>query len=345
MIDYKKELEEIATFLPTKEYNLIINRTSWLMEQAFKQLVKDQLAYFDTLKETDKDYQEYESFLNIIEENFSHFNINKITMGGLVRFFHLTRMFNLIEERLDVRLTFTKRINWNKIKNIRNKVIHEANFKVQKDRSFDFIHYTKVLIYETKLNKLDPEVDEHRCHNCEMLIDNNWNYCSNCGADLGNYCKKCNSFLKQSWTICPECQTPRSGVKTKKPDLLYNHYCEAVWADGIMTMEERVFLDNKREELGLDKEEAEKIEEYHAPKNAVRFRDSVEATLVDGVIDEQERVFLRNKALELGLSKEMANEIFNACLYKGSDENLFSRTRHKIIQMEHKKAITYENTH
>ena len=334
MIDYKKELNMIVDLLKDEHYNLIINRSSWLMEQAFKSLFNDQLSYFKTIDEASNERIEYQSFQKIIEDNFPHFDIDKITLGGLIKLYHLTRLFNLIENRLDVRLTFTKRVQWIKVRNIRNKVVHDANYQVEKTKAFDFIHYVKILISETKLNTIDADVSEYRCHDCNSLVDEVWNYCSNCGADLGSNCKKCNTLLKQSWTICPQCHTPRTGVKTKNPDLMYNHYCEAVWADGVMTKEERIFLNRKREELGINKENAVKIEEYHAPRNVVRFRDMVEATLIDGVIDEQERVYLRNKTKELEISKDIANEIFLVCLLDDSNETLFHSIEQKVIQLK-----------
>jgi hypothetical protein len=59
MIDYKKELEDISHLLKEEDYKLIISRTTWLMEQAFKNLFKDQLAYFQSLNSSKDEYQTY----------------------------------------------------------------------------------------------------------------------------------------------------------------------------------------------------------------------------------------------------------------------------------------------
>ena len=77
MIGYKKELEDISHLLKEEDYKLIISRTTWLMEQAFKNLFKDQLAYFQSLDSSKDEYQTYLDMQNIIDAEFSHLDIKK----------------------------------------------------------------------------------------------------------------------------------------------------------------------------------------------------------------------------------------------------------------------------
>jgi hypothetical protein len=298
-------------------------------------LYKNQIAYFNSESLLKKEVEQYESFKSIQEEHFPDLDIDRITLGGLIKLFHITRLFDLIENYLDTRLTFTKQIRWKYVNHIRNKVTHNA-YKPTKAQALDFIQIAKVFLHESGLIDYDSAPKESICYSCKSVIDKSWNYCANCGTDLGNYCKKCYTPLKNTWTICPKCKTPRSGVRTKNPEIMYAKYCEAVWADGVLTRDEKLFLDSKRVELGLEIDEADKIEELYAPRNAVRFRDMVEATLIDGIIDENEKIYLRGKAKQLKLSDDMANAIYNACLQEDIRYGLFAKKERKA---EEKKTL------
>jgi RNA polymerase subunit RPABC4/transcription elongation factor Spt4 len=288
MVDYKREIDEAVNLLEKKSYNAIVTRCSWMLEQGLKTLYSQQLVFFTSEVLSESDKEEFKSFQEIMDEEFPHFKLNIITLGGLIKLFHITRMFSLIERRLDVRLTFSKQINWRKLKNIRNNITHD-NYNASKEQAMDFIHYAKVFIYETKLiDDIGPTPEEYRCHECGSLIEKNWNFCPHCGMNLTKYCKKCNAKLSQHWTMCPECQTPRSGVVVKDPNSMYAKYCEAVWADGVLTRDEKLFLEQKRDELGIDEIDADMIEVKYAPRKAIRFRDMVEATLIDCIIDDNE---------------------------------------------------------
>ena len=323
MIDYKYEIEETTKLLEKRSYNAIISRCGWMLEQGLKALYSQQVVFFNSEKMPSSTIEEYESFKAIIDAEFLHFKLNAITLGGLIKLFHLTRMFSLIENRLDTRLTFSKQINWRKLKNIRNNITHD-NYNASREQAMDFLHYAKVFLHETKLiDEISYPTGEYRCHECANLIEKEWSFCPHCGMNLAKYCKKCNTELKQHWSICPECKTPRSGIVISDPKIIFAQYCEAVWADGVLTRDEKVFLDQKREELGLELEEAYESEMNFAPRNAIRFRDIVEATLIDGVIDDNEKEYLRIKVKELKLSETMANAIFNACVNEDIKNGLF----------------------
>jgi RNA polymerase subunit RPABC4/transcription elongation factor Spt4 len=332
MINYKEQFQKISHHLFDGDYNSVISKSAWVMEQGLKKLYKDQLAYFET--EESASCIERESLESITKDKFPNFDINMATLGYIIKFYHVTRFFDLLQNRLDVRLTFTRKLPWTKIVNVRNSITHD-DFIAKKEVAIDFIHYTKVFIYETGLDDRYNEKHKfNKCHECSSIVDVDWNYCANCGADLAEKCKKCGEPLKQSWSICPSCKTPRGGVKLKDPVTMYKHYCEAVWVDGVLTKEEKNFLDRKREELGLSIDKAHEIEKIFTPMEAILFREAVEATLVDRVIDDDERDYLRRRAYELGVSEKMANEIFNACLTIDSLENLFAKNESKLIVMK-----------
>lgn len=331
MINYKEEFKKISHHIFDDDYNSVISKSAWLLEQGLRQLFNDQIEYFESDKNCDK--SSYQALQSIMSKEFVNFDINKATLGYVVKLYHVTRFFDLLQNRLDVRLTFTRKLPWKNIVKIRNTITHD-NFVAKKEIAVDFIHYIKVFIYETGIDdRYDETHKSNKCHDCQVIVDSNWNYCSNCGADLSVKCKKCGAKLKQSWAICPECELPRVGIKLKDPITMYKHYCEAVWADGILTKEEKQFLDKKREELGITIDEAQAVERIYTPLEAIRFRDAVEATLVDGVIDDDERDFLRRKAVELGVSEIIANEIFNACLTIDAIEDLFAKNESKLIVM------------
>jgi len=334
MINYKEEFKKISHHVFDGDYNSVISKSAWLLEQGLKQLYIDQMNYFESGNNCDK--LSYEALQSIVEKEFTHFDIDKATLGYIVKYYHVTRFFDLLQNRLDVRLTFTRKLPWKYIVKTRNEIAH-ANFSAKKETAIDFIHYIKVFIYETGIDDRYEETHKaNKCHDCSGIVDSSWNYCSNCGADLSVVCKRCGAKLKQSWSVCPECMYPRVGVKLKDPITMYKHYCEAVWADGVLTKEEKHFLDRKREELGLKIEEAQEVERIYTPLEAIRFRDAVEATLVDGVIDDDERDYLRRKAKVLGVDEKVANEIFNACLMIDSVEDLFAKNESKLIVMNYK---------
>ncbi|RLD44194.1 MAG: hypothetical protein DRI86_08095 [Bacteroidetes bacterium] len=337
MINYKEEFKKISHNVEEGDYKSVVSKSAWLLEQGLKQLYKDQFEYYER---EDCNDDEYNALNIIIEKEFVNFDIDKATLGYIVKFYHLTRFFDIVQNRLDVRLTFTRKLPWKHIVTKRNTIAHDDCI-IKKDVAIDFIHYAKVFIYETEIDdRYGDSLKSNKCHECRSIVKGEWNYCANCGSDLSVKCKKCGSELKQSWSICPECKRPRSGVKVKDPIQMYQYYCEAVWADGILTKEEKHFLELKREELGLSHETAHEVERLYTPIEAIMFRVAVEATLVDGVIDEDERVYLRKQAEVMGVSREIANEIFNACLTIDSVEDLYKENKSKVIVMNTLKQNT-----
>jgi integrase len=54
----------------------------------------------------------------------------------------------------------------------------------------------------------------YKCPACSRDIDQNWNVCPHCGADIGiTKCPKCNSSASASWKFCPYCKTKLDNQK------------------------------------------------------------------------------------------------------------------------------------
>jgi RNA polymerase subunit RPABC4/transcription elongation factor Spt4 len=206
----------------------------------------------------------------------------------------------------------------------RNRVTHNANVNISRTEAYRFISYLKTYLRETGLVNDDVITGEIRCYSCNRLIDRQWHYCPDCGADLSSTCKTCGEHLKPGWTNCPVCSTPRDGVKVSNPKTVYGFYCQAVWSDGYLNAEEMRFLRRKQRELGLDDAKALKIQKKYAPDAAMIFRGMVEASLTDGVIDNREKIFLRNEADRLGIDHKLANSIYLSCINDTISEPLFN---------------------
>jgi uncharacterized membrane protein YebE (DUF533 family) len=96
---------------------------------------------------------------------------------------------------------------------------------------------------------------------------------------------------------------------SKRAQEEYRVYCEGSYLDGVVNIRERNLLDNKRLELGLTTEQADKIERQCAPENVVEYSRFVEGVLIDGIITEDERAFLQKKIKELNLDSWVAEQI------------------------------------
>jgi uncharacterized membrane protein YebE (DUF533 family) len=101
----------------------------------------------------------------------------------------------------------------------------------------------------------------------------------------------------------------------------YKILCQGVYIDGVVNVRERGELERRRLELGLDADEAKRIEAEAAPSETWEYMHLVRGVLVDGVIDEQERAFLDEKARELAIDpwvrkriEEVETEIRNGAL-------------------------------
>jgi len=321
-LDYSVEIKRIESYLVDRNYTTVVKDVGWLFEMALKDLYIQQISFFKRNSENVIISSEYSKFKTKRDEMFPDFIINRATFAQISYLFHQSQFNALIELRINNPLTFSNKIPWKDIRELRNLVTHKKQ-KVTRKEAIKFINYIATYIKETHLNETLIIIGEIKCFSCNQLVNKNWKYCPSCGANLSNSCSKCGTKLNTSWKICPECQTPRSGVKVEKPGIVYKYYCQAVWSDGYLNNDENNFLKLKRLELGLSEDFAEKIENKFAPINALRFRDYVEACLIDEVIDENEKTNLRNKTDDLNLSHSLANSIYLACINSKIEIPLF----------------------
>jgi RNA polymerase subunit RPABC4/transcription elongation factor Spt4 len=314
MIDYHKELERLDKHLTNKNYTTIIREIGYVFEMALKDLYTQQIEFFERNKNNKILNKEYKKLKEKQEKDFPDFNIDRVSFAQISWFFYKTNFNQLIELRVNSPLTFSNKIPWKEIRQLRNQITHTNKKVTDREIVLRFIDYLQVYLKETKLTESIVPVDEAHCYYCKIPIDRNWNFCPNCGVDLSLTCKNCGADLLPSWSVCPICSTPREGVKVENPQEIYMYYCQAVWSDGFLNREENKYLQRKQKELGLNEKVAKQIENQYAPVNAVRFRDMIESCMTDDHVDDKERSYLREKANELGIDHRLANSIFNSCL-------------------------------
>ena len=293
-----------------------------------KQLLTDQFQFYKQNLDNDKISKSYDKFCKIYSgPKFNNPQMDKLTLGRIVYLFQETKLFDCIELRLNSRLTNTKRMPWNFLKGYRNHITHSLQ-KANREKALDFLQYSKVFLIESQIA---PEIVSPAavisCYQCHHNIDPDWKYCPHCGASLQIECNECNTKLKPEWVICPKCKVKPNDPKIGKSIKIYRQYCKAIWADGYLNSFEKVFLNNKRQELFISKEKALEIEQSIAPHHAVIFKSLVEATLIDKKIDENEKEFLRNKAISMDLSVDITNSVYNACYMESNSAKLFDTTR------------------
>lgn len=283
-----------------------------------------------------------------LKHQYSGTDITKLTLGGVLKLFRITKLYDSVEIQLNRPLTVTKRIPWNMIRELRNEVIHE-NKNVSREKALEILQYVKYFLLETLLSPSIQIVVNDTCEKCHISISKDWEYCPNCALKLKIFCKneKCSFPMRYDWVTCPKCNTPADLGSITNALNIYSYYCKAVWSDGYLNSFERVFLINKRRELGLYKSDALKIEEDIAPENAVKFKILVEAALIDKKITDDDREFLKNKAMELRLLSKLANSIFlaitddinNKPLFDSNELEFYSRPSHSDIS---RKSSVYK---
>ena len=322
-IDYNKELEDLERFLREEQYEEVVRNVGWIFEMALKELYRLQIDFFELNKDNEILVKEYRNFISIQEELYPNFDINRATFAQISYLFFKTNFNQLIELRINKPVTWSKKLPWKEIRQLRNYITHTDLIKVNRSTALDFIRYVNTYLEEVKLLENVYYLGEEKCYSCGEPVDKTWNYCPNCGASLSDKCSTCGQILKPEWIICPVCHTPRAAVYNTDPAEIYEYYCEAAWSDGVISPAENAFLLKKRDEMELSKKVAEEIEQKYAPLNAIRFRDIVEISLLDGHIDEKEKEFLQRKAHEFNLDEHVANAVYKACLKQNTESPLF----------------------
>jgi HEPN domain-containing protein len=310
MEDYKDRLARIESLIRQKYYPSAILNSFRIVESGLKDLYLQLNSYL-----VDKEKENLWEQLHVDFERIRNepFDFRKASLGSMIMFAKHTAYWDHIREMCESNLRFVKMINWDQIRRLRNKVTHE-NVSVSRDDALEVLFWTKVFLYESGLvpGKKNPitEVLEAECEACNFTVSLSWNYCPSCGKATKEGCPVCGQKNHNSNKVCLHCDTKlRDTENYKEEKKLYKSYVEAVWADWTVTPLERQWLQQKRLDLGITLDEAERIELQVIPKNYFIFSEIIEATRVDGKIDRFEREFLRKKAKSLSIPQEAAENL------------------------------------
>ena len=184
------------------------------------------------------------------------------------------------------------------------------------------LYFTKSLLYESGIltygtkptTPPKPAEPLQACRSCNANAQKDWSFCPYCGDTLSLKCVACHKELKPEFRICPFCETPvrratLASQDSHKTEDEYRALCRGAYLDGVLTIRERTLMNEKRLELGLPPDVADRIERECAPPNVVEYEHLVEGVLVDGVITDIERQFLDRKAQQLGIDQWTATQI------------------------------------
>ena len=69
--------------------------------------------------------------------------------------------------------------------------------------------YDRALEEEALLREIEESL---ACTTCGIPVNENWNYCPNCHAQLQYACPNCSKLVRNEWDICVNCGTPQQSV-------------------------------------------------------------------------------------------------------------------------------------
>ena len=252
------------------------------------------------------------------------------TLPQMIHFYHEGGIFPELKKHLANPLyRVITSTNWQKLEVFWyqfNEPSGAASYCEEDAREISF--WTKNLLYESKILGNDeiqqpkPAVPPERlmiCASCNSPATEGWHFCPQCGEALDLECHGCHKPLQVEWRRCPFCDTlVRKGHEihggSHKLEDEYRTLCRGAWLDGVISVGERRLLTEKRLELGLGADVADRIERECAPPHVIEYSHFVEGVLVDGIITDIEREFLDRKALQLGIDPWLAKETEAALL-------------------------------
>jgi len=169
-IDYNLEINRIESYLVDRKYTTVVKDVGWLFEMALKDLYKQQILFFERNKKNEIIACEYKKFINIKDNQFPGFKIEREPFGRISYLFYKSEFNKLIELRINHPLTFSNKIPWKDIRELRNIVTHD-NLKISRDTAIKFINYIATYIQETHLNETIIVIGEIKCFSCSELVD------------------------------------------------------------------------------------------------------------------------------------------------------------------------------
>lgn len=316
--EFEKDLRVAENLLRRKQWVSCIRECGALFEKALRKLLNDLL---DSSVDTDL-YDRISSAQRRIGEGKTGFE--RFELGELISLYTETQVFNELRKHLTSNLQKIRGINWKQVVEWYNASRHRRNStSLGEDDARQMFYWIKVFLYDCelagKISTVAPVPGEaislQECPCCGQPLETDWSFCPQCGVALKVTCEACHRTLAPDFRICPYCETPvrrRStadigGVQRAKEE--YRIFCVGAYLDEVMNVRERILLDKKRLELGLNTEEAESIERQCAPENIVEYTRLVEGALVDGIIDDAESVFLQKKAKKMNIDPWVAEQI------------------------------------
>lgn len=311
-MDYLLEYKKSEDAFMLGNYVSCIQLCGRLIEGGLKDLYSMQVEWYNS---TGEKFELAEKFREN-HSGFEKFSVGRSGMGRLCQFYRLSGMWDEVRKRVSSNLHFTDRIPWRELVRLRNEATHGGT-NIGREHSVEFLHHLKVFLYECELvddrEKIRPDfIRKSKCHSCDNALLKTWKFCPSCGTQHIIHCNNCGSRLQPNWKICPNCNDKSCNDQlTAETERLYRAYCEAIWADHIVTAEERDLLRRKRLELGLTEENAEEIEQSVINPAIVQFIGLIEAVLIDGVIDKNEKEFLRNKAEKMKIPEATALKLMD----------------------------------
>lgn len=310
MEDYNQELRQAQHHFKHKFYSTSIYECGRIIECGMKDLYSDLKEYLDE-QGLGAEFEDMRiKFSKRGKNKMEEFNYQHATLGGMILFARYSGFWDKLKSMCESNLSFLKMINWARVRQLRNDSAHNQEI-FGRNEALEMLFYTKVFLYDCGLiegmSHAAPEILDAHCTKCDFKISQQWNFCPNCSAEISRQCHNCNRALLAGHRICPYCDAHQPGISNHDESAkTYKKYAEAVWADWEVTPLERSWLDNKRLELGLKPEEAEKIEITVIPKNYHHFQNLIQAVNIDGVIDNDEEQFLMDKADHLEITEDIA---------------------------------------
>ena len=316
--EYEKGLQSVGGLLKKKRWGLCIKECGALLERALRHLLQDLL---DSLKDKKVRDTILAAQKRIGKDKSS---IKSFRLPQLVDTLNEPEVLGELQKKVTSNLHKTKKINWDQVVEWYNTSTHSRDMAtLDEGDAMQMAYWLKVFLYDCELagraSTIAPIPKEARsleeCPYCKEPIKGDWKFCPECGVALKVTCKACYRVLAPDFRICPYCETHvsrRGGAETDETQRALEEYrilCVGTYLDGVINIRERKLLYNKRLELGLTVEQAEKVERQCAPLNVVEYTRLVEGVLVDEVITKDERAFLQKKAKELNLDSWVTKQI------------------------------------
>ena len=324
--EYEKGLQSAGDLLKRKQWGACIKECGAIFEKALRFLLQDLL---DSLKDKEVRATIMEAQRRIGKDKSS---LKSFGLAQLVDLYKEKEVFGELQKKLTSNLHKTKKINWNQAVEWHNAPRGARDIaSLDEGDAMQMAYWLKVFLYDCELAGGAPTVvpipkdarSLEECPYCTEPIKGDWKFCPGCGVALKVTCEACHRVLAPDFRICPYCEASvsRRGISetdaSQRAQEEYRILCVGSYLDGVINIRERNLLDNKRLELGLTAEQADKIERQCAPENVVEYSRFVEGVLIDGIITEDERTFLQKKIKELNLDSWVAEQIEQTIIEMG----------------------------